>query len=188
MPRGPKLNGHSSGLSLGPSIPPYIKPSCLPVSRTSAKSANAPLLIALRASLVSRTFRSNAMADLLSEDQIAEIKEAFSLFDKDDDGINLVAPLPFPQRSFYSLLVDLSLALNCRDVLMWFLAVSRKRSASVLSGESNLSPCRADSESILGARIYKTVWTWEESCYEFNEICKTVCFTSLATRTHSETK
>jgi calmodulin len=43
------------------------------------------------------------MADQLSEDQIAEFKEAFSLFDKDDNGINLVAPLPFPQRSFYSL-------------------------------------------------------------------------------------
>jgi hypothetical protein len=33
------------------------------------------------------------MADQLSEDQIAEFKEAFSLFDKDDDGINLAPPV-----------------------------------------------------------------------------------------------
>jgi hypothetical protein len=34
------------------------------------------------------------MADQLSEEQIGEFKEAFSLFDKDGDGIHLLFPQP----------------------------------------------------------------------------------------------
>lgn len=33
------------------------------------------------------------MAEQLTEEQISEFKEAFSLFDKDGDGIYLTAPL-----------------------------------------------------------------------------------------------
>jgi len=36
------------------------------------------------------------MADQLSDDQIAEFKEAFSLFDKDGDGIDLLTTSPLP--------------------------------------------------------------------------------------------
>lgn len=35
------------------------------------------------------------MADKLTDDQIAEFKEAFSLFDKDGDGLILFTPLHF---------------------------------------------------------------------------------------------
>jgi Ca2+-binding EF-hand superfamily protein len=34
------------------------------------------------------------MADQLTDDQIAEFKEAFSLFDKDGDGISTLISLP----------------------------------------------------------------------------------------------
>ena len=38
------------------------------------------------------------MADQLTDDQIAEFKEAFSLFDKDGDGTHLVPSLFLPAR------------------------------------------------------------------------------------------
>jgi hypothetical protein len=45
----------------------------------------------------------SAMADQLTDDQIAEFKEAFSLFDKDGDGTHLAPSLFLPAR-----LLDLS--------------------------------------------------------------------------------
>ncbi|KAJ1285876.1 hypothetical protein BS78_03G311900 [Paspalum vaginatum] len=77
MPRGPLVCRWA--------LPPSISPSPLlahqrlnthaPLTRTRSLSCSARLLGA-----------SVAMADQLSEDQVAEFKEAFSLFDKDGDG------------------------------------------------------------------------------------------------------
>lgn len=52
------------------------------------------------------------MADQLTDDQISEFKEAFSLFDKDGDG--MFHPLPFPLR--VSVIVDVKIFL----ILIWF--------------------------------------------------------------------
>lgn len=42
----------------------------------------------------------NLMADQLNEEQIAEFKEAFALFDKNGDGSITTKVLPYPLRSW----------------------------------------------------------------------------------------
>lgn len=77
----------------GPSASPFPGPLAFvftPFFAPLASSSSSPSLFCDLSSN-----RAGGMADKLTDDQIAEFKEAFSLFDKDGDGLILFTPIAF---------------------------------------------------------------------------------------------
>jgi hypothetical protein len=80
------------------------------------------------------------MADQLSEEQIGEFKEAFSLFDKDGDGIHLSSsPIP-PHPPSFTLGADLS---RSRRPDPFPIDPDRTASGSLTDQASWFDPCHA---------------------------------------------